>query len=923
MARTGRTGYAAPVGVDVRSTTKSALAISGIFHRLLIERQFRFSYLCEQVLSTALHNWIARMSFKQKTATTPAPATPVALLPLLTRRSIPDALSHQKDMLNSYAKKAEISDVAMQLPTGSGKTLVGLVIGEWRRRKFKERVVYLCPTRQLVHQTVKQAETMYGIDAVAFVGRKKDYSAASRADYTTRTKIAVATYSALFNSHTFFEDPDTIILDDAHSAENYIAKMWSLEIRRDDADLVALHAALSGLFKDHITAQSYRRLTGSWEDRLDATWVDKLPTETVSHLSNSLIDVLDAHLESSNNEVRFTWPLLRDHIHACHIYLGSNEILIRPLIPPTWTHEPFHNAKQRIYMSATLGNGGDLERLTGRRKIERIEAPEDFRKAGVGRRFFVFPDLSLEETESESLRKEMQITAGRSLVLTPNKSAAENVAKQLQNVPGFQIFKSESLEASKAAFVASSKAAAIMAGRFDGVDFPNDECRLLCLDGLPKATNAQERFFMSKMGASALLNDRMQTRILQAAGRCTRALQDRSTVFVTGRELVDYLTNERNWRHFHPELQSELSFGLLQSKDVTSADMMANFKSFLANDANWDQANGAIVSDAANYAMEPYPAMAELEAAVTHEISFQMALWTGDHDEALEQARQVVVKLNAAALAGYRALWHYLAGCAAQRLSTSSGDHYAKTAREQFVAAKKSAPSIPWLAQLAKGSPDHGQAPQDAPSTEVLTQVERLEGFLLSLGTSNDKKFEKRAKEIIGGLSNSSLFEEAQRQLGEMLGFDAGNSNGDADPDPWWLGSQTGIVFEDHANGQATTVFGATKAKQAAGHPDWLYEFKLEAKDLALTAILVTPCTKANIGAKPALNKIRYWELESFRQWAIEAINTVRSLKSTLPQEGDLYWRKDAAERLIKGRLTLESILASLPIASEAMEIDG
>ena len=77
-----------------------------------------------------------------------------------------------------------------------------------------------------------------------------------------------------------------------------------------------------------------------------------------------------------------------------------------------------------------------------------------------------------------------------------------------------------------------------MAGRFDGIDFPHDECRLLCLDGLPKATNAQERFLMSKMGASALLNERLQTRVLQAAGRCTRALQDRSAVFVTGQEFA-------------------------------------------------------------------------------------------------------------------------------------------------------------------------------------------------------------------------------------------------------------------------------------------------------------------------------------------------------------------------------------------------
>ena len=583
-------------------------------------------------------------------------------------------MSHQKDMLAAYAEEmVEISDVAMQLPTESGKTLVGLLIAEWRRRKFKERVVYLCPTRQLVHQVAEQAQTEYGIDAVAFTGSKQDYLPADRSDYTTRAKLAVTTYSSLFNTHPFFEDPETILLDDAHAAENYVAKMWSLEIPSGDKCYASLHAALSGIFKNYISGQSYRRLTGGWEDRLDATWVDKLPTETVSALEDQIIDVIDAH-EHVANDVKFTWPLLRDHLQACHIYLASREILIRPLVPPTWTHAPFQSAKQRIYMWATLGAGGDLERLTGRAKIARIEAPEDFRTAGVGRRFFMFPGLSLEPEACAKLRKKMQKHAGRSVVLTPHGAAAEAIAEQFKDTDGFTIFNAADIEASKEAFVKSDRAVAIMAGRFDGIDFPNEDCRLLCLDGLPKATNAQERFLMNKMGASALLNGRMQTRILQAAGRCTRALQDRSAVFVTGVELLHYLTNERNWRHFHPELQAELAFGVLQSKGVGAAHLIEIFKNFFANDDAWEEANSDIVDDASDHLQEPFPAMDELEAVVPHEIKYQKALWSGNYERALGEARTIVSQLNAHSLRGYRALWHYLAGSAAQKLSGEAGD---------------------------------------------------------------------------------------------------------------------------------------------------------------------------------------------------------------------------------------------------------
>lgn len=862
------------------------------------------------------------MSFKKKKPGSAAPATPVGLLPLLTRRSIPDAMSHQKDMLAAYAgDMVDKADVAMQLPTGSGKTLVGLFIGEWRRRKFKDRVVYLCPTRQLVNQTVRQAERQYGIEAVGFTGSHRDYAPSDVSDYWTGAKIAITTYSSLFNASPFFNNPDVILLDDAHAAENYIAKMWSLEIPSAEGPLSSLHAALAGVVRPHISGQSYARMIGEWEDQFDATWVDKLPTETVAKLAPQLIAAVEAHNDASKN-IRFTWPLLRDHLHACHVYLASREILIRPLVPPTWTHAPFQDAKQRIYMSATLGAGGDLERLTGRPRIDRIEAPEDFRKAGVGRRFFIFPGLSLEPEACEKLRKRMQKYAGRSVVLTPNDIAAEAIVTQFDDDQDFEIFSAEDIEASKEEFVRAEKAAAIMAGRFDGIDFPNDECRLLCLDGLPKATNAQERFLMSKMGASALLNERTQTRVLQAAGRCTRALQDRSAVFVTGQELLDYLADDRNWRHFHPELQAELDFGVHQSKNASQNDFMDNFKSFFDNDADWDEANSQIVSDAAINAQNSYPAMDELEMVVRHEVAYQKALWSHDYESALEEARAVLSKLTRPELKGYRALWHYLAGSVSRMLSKTPDDGPDKVAREQFIAAKNSAPSVPWLAQLTRGEPSSAAA-EETPSEEVTAQVERLESMLLALGTASDHKFEKRAKEILEHLAEPKGFEEGQRQLGELLGFITGNGKGDAAPDPWWLGSTVGIVFEDHADGRASTVFSATKAKQAAMHPDWLQENRPEADNLDIVPVIVTPCSAAGHGAKPALRKVRYWSLADFHSWAKETIAIIRTLKTSLPPSGDLFWRMNAADELLSKGRTLESILVTLPVAVDAMTIQS
>jgi superfamily II DNA or RNA helicase len=70
---------------------------------------------------------------------------------------------HQKEVLDAYYDHhLETKDLALELPTGTGKTLVGLLIGEFRRRSGRERVVFLCSTKQLCAQVHGQAKK-YGI----------------------------------------------------------------------------------------------------------------------------------------------------------------------------------------------------------------------------------------------------------------------------------------------------------------------------------------------------------------------------------------------------------------------------------------------------------------------------------------------------------------------------------------------------------------------------------------------------------------------------------------------------------------------------------------------------------------------------------------------------------------------------------------
>lgn len=136
-------------------------------------------------------------------------------------------MDYQSQILDHYLTTLNGSgiinkNVAFELPTGSGKTLVGILIAEFHRRKYSRKCLFLCTTKQLVSQVCEQARNQYGIEAIPFIGRQAEYSIANKSKYMLGQAIGVTTYSSFFAINSFFENPDILIFDDVHSSENYI-----------------------------------------------------------------------------------------------------------------------------------------------------------------------------------------------------------------------------------------------------------------------------------------------------------------------------------------------------------------------------------------------------------------------------------------------------------------------------------------------------------------------------------------------------------------------------------------------------------------------------------------------------------------------------------------------------------------------------
>jgi len=278
-----------------------------------------------------------------------------------------------------------------------GKNLIGLLIAEYRRQALGERALYLCPTRQLANQVSALAKD-YGIQAFVLTGDQTRYPPASFGAYASGRAVAITTYSGVFNTNPRLRDANCLVLDDAHSAEDYIASLWTLSVDRFDQK--DLYFAVLDVFKGILRDEFISTIESEDPPPNMRRAVDKVPFPVYLERLPRLKELFEA---STHDSVHYPWVMNNEHMHACNMFISWASMCVRPIIPPTLTHPPFASANHRVYMSATLGSGGELERITGIPKIERIPVPEGWDRQSIGRRFFIVPGYALNEGDVEKV----------------------------------------------------------------------------------------------------------------------------------------------------------------------------------------------------------------------------------------------------------------------------------------------------------------------------------------------------------------------------------------------------------------------------------------------------------------------------------------------------------------------------------------
>ena len=832
--------------------------------------------------------------------------------------SIKDLYSHQADVLREYSSShLNSKDVSIELPTGSGKTLVGLLIAEYRRKILNERILYICPTKQLAHQVGKQSKD-YGIPAEVLVGPKRQYDRQDVRSYRSAHATAVSTYSGLFNSNPEFDDAQTIILDDAHGGESYISSLWSIVIgRKENLDL---YTRVLSIFEKDLPA-SFLSILNDIARPITPPKPEKVPFGPYFRNLDKLRGVLDLALPNPDvSDLYFSWQSIRNGLQACHAYISWDEILIRPYIPPTMLHRPFAQANQRVYMSATLGSGGELERITGVGRIERVPTPKTYLTRGIGRRLFIFPDLADDPAGYEPWLAKIIKSNTRVLALCPTRPSAQALTKiVMQITPPPKILGAMSIESSMDSFSNSKSAVLVLANRYDGLDIPSKDCRLLLVYGLPTGTNLQERFLEEKLGLDVLLRERVKTRIAQASGRCTRSDTDYAAVVMVGRRLLNFCMKHENESLFNPELRAEIQFSLEQEvKDTAKLDAM--LKSFFDKDENWTGAEQDIAALRETQVNIDTTISDILSGVVTDEVDFSYSLWSGDYKDAVKHGRAVIDRLSDSRLSAYRALWYYFTAYAAY-MRAQEDREYAKIAENLMGRSVQTCRTVSWFASALKSALSEGQLRSVASELETLA-TEGIADVLQDLGASGPA-FQRKMKEVKGLLSQKDhvKFDRGMLELGRLLGFNSWKPELEAAPDcVWQLGNDLAFLLEGKSEALPEGRISVEDCRQASGHLKWATAESALRDCKSSYSVLVTPKTLIDVNAIPHAKDLYLVQPAEMTKLFEKAEATLITMRSKMTDELSEEFKEGILSELVSNDLTpgaLQGLLLSKPAAGK------
>ena len=743
-----------------------------------------------------------------------------------------------------FLRRSE-KDLVIKMNTGSGKTVVGLLILKSCLNEDKGPAVYVVPDNYLIKQVIGEAQDL-GIEVTEDVASPR---------FSSGKAILVINIYKLVNGLSVFGVGDegvktnigSIIIDDAHACLATVEDQFILNI---DSSQQA-YKDIYNLFKDSLHSQCEAKASEIEHGDRDVyiqvpfwNWQSK-----IANLTKILIKYKD------EKWIKFVWSLVKESLILSRCVISSQKIEISPHCIPIHMIPSIDNASRKIFMTATLANNSILSSHFGvtEESINKAVIPDT--AGDIGDRMILFPqvinpDLTDDEIKKlcESISKDVNV-----VVIVPS----DNRAKTFWMDSAGLILSKDNIYDGIDRLKKEKVGLTILVNRYDGIDLPKNACRLLVIDGLP-AFRRQIDLVESAilMDTSRKGSDLVQT-IEQGMGRGIRSNDDYCAVLLIGRALSGQLSRVSRDK-YSPATKAQLALSDEISDQIQGGDISQIREAImycLHRDPAWISKSKGRLSSLSYQAEETV----DLETVAQRKAYDSARI--NNYDVAVNGLEKIV---NIIQDKSSRA---YLKQCLAEYTNLYDPSEAQKILMSAAQDSSKVTKPMQGIAYHKIESKGMDQA--------------RLCGNFLRAQGENPNNILVQVNELLDLLifkpETANPFEEALKKIAQYLGFNSQRPEADCSRGPdilWELGDLSYLVIECK-NGAVTDTVGKSDCNQLNGSGEWFvntYDSRCK-----FIPILIHPSNKFDHAASPKsstriMNKER---LELFRANISDFIKSV------------------------------------------------
>lgn len=738
--------------------------------------------------------------------------SPLKIYETLDRKSVAGPLRDAQETIlsNWYESSRDDRDSIIKLHTGEGKTLIGLLILQSLINSKEGPCLYVCPNIQLVEQ-VKEEAKKFGI-SYCVISPDNELPR----EYLTGEKILITHSQKVFNGLTKFNSKNlghnygTILLDDSHSSIETIKNAYSITIQRKQDP--SLYNGFLELFEEDLNKQGEGSLLDIVNNQSSSLM--HIPYWSWSNKKSTVLELL--HKNKDNiNDIKFSWPIIKDDIENYGCYVTNNKIEISPYSINIKKFPIFFKASKRILMSATTQDDAFFIKVFDFKEETLLNPLTSPQSKWSGEKMIIIPseisgrfDRDYMVTNFAPLKTD---TYGV-VALVPSTERAQHYKNLGATITSSGNIMTEANKLKDKDF----NNVIVMNNRYDGIDLPDESCRILILDTLPISGNLSEKYEEQARETSLIVNKKIAQKVEQGLGRAVRGEKDYCVILVIGPDLVRFIQNPQTQFLFSPQTRKQLEIAdeitelakedLQQDKD--SKVISSSIQQSLERDEGWKE----YYRDKMNSLEDNNTENNQFYTALSQESDIEKLYFDGEYQKAINKLENYINTLedvDSIELAWYKqqlARYYF-------QIDINISNKIQKAAFKENN-------------ELLK--------PMDSISYEKLSYINENRINLIKkelLHYDNYDSLKLYSDELLQNLSigaNSNKFELSLMKIGKLLGFNSQrpDKSFNKGPDNLWCVSKDRYLFFECKNQvkESRRNISKDEAGQMNNHCGWFDE---------------------------------------------------------------------------------------------------